>query len=112
MMTSVDLAKQERMEVRMEVLTELQVTGGFGFFLQVLQALWMRVRALTTLERLWHPSNRLETRSEVGLTGVEVMRLMERDGVESDRSAELALTGHELLGRGRKLPCNQKSELT
>ena len=112
MMTSVDLAKQERMEVRMEVLTELQVTGGFGFFLQVLQALWMRVRALTNLERLWHLSNIFEMRSEVGLTGVEVTRLMERDGVESDRSAELGLTGQELLGRGRKLPCSQKSELT
>ena len=112
MMTSVDLAKQERMEVRMEVLTELQVTGGFGFFLQVLQALWMRVRALTNLERLWHRSNIFEMRSEVGLTGVEVTRLMERDGVESDRSAELGLTGQELLGRGRKLPCSQKSELT
>ena len=98
MMISADLAKQERMEVRMEVLTELQVTGGFGFFLQVLQALWMRVRALITLERLWQCFNRLEMRSEVGLTGVEVVRLTDRDGIGSDRRVELALTGQELLG--------------
>ena len=97
-MISADLAKQERMEVRMEVLTELQVTGGLGFFLQDLQTLWMRVRAQITLERLWQCSSRLEMRSEVGLTGLEVVRWMDRDGVESDRRVELALTGQELSG--------------
>ena len=53
MMVSAELAKQLMMEVRMEVLTELQVVGGLGFLLQVLQTLWMRVRVATTLERLW-----------------------------------------------------------
>ena len=37
MMVSAELAKHLMMEVRMEVLTELQVVGGLGFLLQVLQ---------------------------------------------------------------------------
>ena len=93
-MVSAELAKQERMEV----LTELQVTGRLGSFLQALQTLWMRVRALITLERLWLWSNRLEMRSEVGLTGVEVVRWMDRDGGESERRVELALIGQEPSG--------------
>ena len=97
-MVSAELAKQERMEVRMEVLTEFQVTGGLGFFLQALQTLWMRVRALITLERLWLWSSRLEMRSEVGLTGVEVVSWMDRDWGESERREELALIGQELSG--------------
>ena len=98
MMVSAELAKQLTMEVRMEVLTELQVVGGLGFLLQVLQTLWMRVRAAITLERLWLWSSRRMMRSEVALTGVEVVRLMDRDGGESERREEHALIGQELSG--------------
>ena len=98
MMVSAELAKQLTMEVKMEVLTELQVASGLGFLLQVLQTLWMRVRAATTLERLWLWFRRLVMRSEVALTGVEVVRLMDRDGGVSERREELALIGQEFSG--------------
>ena len=94
MMVSAELAKQ----LMMEVLTELQVVGGLGFLLQVLQTLWMRVRAVTTLERLWLWFRRLVMRSVVALTGVEVVRLMDRDGGESERREEHSLIGQELSG--------------
>ena len=98
MMVSAELAKQLTMEVKMEVLTELQVVGGLGFLLQVLQTLWMRVRAAITLERLWLWSSRRVMRSEIALTGVEVVRLMDRDGGESERREEHSLIGQELSG--------------
>ena len=98
MMVSAELAKQLMMEVRMEVLTELQVVGGLGFLLQVLQTLWMRVRAATTLERLWLWFRRLVMRSEVALTEVEVVRLTDRDGGGSERREELSLIGQESSG--------------
>ena len=99
MMVSAELAKQLMMEVRLEVLMELQVVGGLGFLLQVLQTLWMRVRAAITLERLWLGSSRLVIlRSEVALTGVEMVRLMDRDGGESERRKEHSLIGQELSG--------------
>ena len=98
MMVSAELAKQLMMKDRMDVLTELQVVGGLGFRLQVLQPLWTRVRAATTLERLWLCSKRLMMRSEDTLTSVVVVRLMDREGGESERRDEHSLTGQELSG--------------
>ena len=50
-------------EERMEILTKFQVALGSGFFLRVLQILWINVRAVTTLEMLWLRSRRLVMRS-------------------------------------------------
>ena len=49
---------------------------GTGFCLRVLQALCMNVKAEITLERLWLHSRRLIMRSEDGLVGTFVTRLM------------------------------------
>ena len=98
MTVSAELAKHLMMKERMEVLTELQVVDGLGFLLQVLQLLWMKVSAATTLERLWLCSRRLMTRSEDMLRGRAVMRLMDRDGGVSERREELALIGQEFSG--------------
>ena len=67
-------------EERMEILMEFQVAMGLGFCLQVLQILWINVRALTTLERLWLRSWRLVMRSEDGLEGTVEIRLMVLEG--------------------------------
>ena len=61
-------------------LTEFQVAMGLGFCLRVLQILWMNVRALTTLERLWLRSRRLVMRSEDGSEGTVAIRLMVLEG--------------------------------
>ena len=58
--------KHLRTEERMEVLTEYQVLVGFGFCLRDLQILWIKVSALTTLERLQLRSRRLMMRSRMG----------------------------------------------
>ena len=52
----------------------------------------------TTLERLWLCSKRLMMRSEDMLTGGVVVRLMDREGGESERRDEHSLTGQELTG--------------
>ena len=67
-------------EERMEILTEFQVVVGLGFCLWVLQILWINVRALTTLERLWLRSRRLVMRSEDGLAATVEMTLMVLEG--------------------------------
>lgn len=61
---------------RMEVLTEFQGAMGSGFCLQVLQDLFINVRALITLERLWLCCIRLIVRSEDWLIGKAAMMLM------------------------------------
>ena len=68
--------KHLRTEERMEVLTEYQVLVGVGFCIRDLQILWINVRALTTLERLWLRSRRLMMRSEDGLAFMMEMTLM------------------------------------
>ena len=67
-------------EERMEILTEFQVALGLGFSLRVLQILWINVRALTTLERLWLRSRRLVMRSEDGLMATVEMALIVLEG--------------------------------
>ena len=62
-MTSVFLTKHLIMEDKMEVLIWFQVESGFGFALQVLQDLCMRVMALITLLRLWVRTRSLVIRS-------------------------------------------------
>ena len=52
----------------------------------------------TTLERLWLCSKRQMMRLEDTLTGVVVVRLMDREGGESERRDEHSLTGQELSG--------------
>ena len=95
---SVELAKHLMMKERMEVLTELQVVDGLGFLLQVLQLLWMKVSAATTLERLWLCSRRLMTRSEDMLRGRVVMRLTDLEGISSEGRDVQFFTGQEDLG--------------
>ena len=58
----------------------------------------MKVRAATTLERLWLCSRRLIMRLEDMLTSVVLVRLMDREGKESERRDEHSLTGQELSG--------------
>ena len=58
----------------------------------------MKVRAATTLERLWLCSKRLKMRSEDSLTGMVMVRLMDREGKESERRDVHSLTGQELSG--------------
>ena len=72
--------KHLRTEERMEILTEFQVVVGLGFCLRVLQILWINVRALTTLERLWLRSRRLVMRSEDGLGATVEITLMVLEG--------------------------------
>ena len=72
--------KHLRTEKRMEVLTEFQVLVGLRFCLRVQQILWINVRALTTLERLWLRSRRLVRRSEDGLTATVEMTLIVLEG--------------------------------
>ena len=98
MMVSAVLVKQLIMKDRMDVLMELQVVGGLGFRLQALQPLWMKVRAATTLERLWLCSRRLMTRLEDGLAGQAVMRFMDLEGISSKGRDAQFLTGQEDLG--------------
>ena len=71
MMASATGEKHLRTEERMDVLTEFQELAVLGFCLRVLQALWIKVRALTTLERLWLRSRRLVMRSEMALIVLE-----------------------------------------
>ena len=80
MMASAAGEKHLRTEERMEVLTEFQELAGLGFCLRVLQALWIKVRALTTLERLWLRSRRLVMRSEDGLMATVEMALIVLEG--------------------------------
>ena len=99
------------MEEEMEILTEFQVKAGLGFCLRVLQLLWMKVSAVITLERLWLCSRRLMMRAEDGSAGTAVVRFMILVGSSlMGRDAQL-LIGQDDLGWGRKLPCNQKSDL-
>ena len=81
MMVSVALAKHLISEDEMEVLTVFQVTASVGLALQALQALWMKVRAFTTFEKLWLCSRRLMIRSWDGLTGIVAMMLTDLVGV-------------------------------
>ena len=53
---------------------------GLGFCFWVLQSLWINVRALTTLERLWLHSRRLVMRSEDGSVATVEMTLMVLEG--------------------------------
>ena len=76
MIVSAAEEKHLRTEERMEVLTEYQVLVGVGFCLRDLQILWINVRALTTLERLWLRSRRLMMRSEDGSVFMVEMTLM------------------------------------
>ena len=71
MMVSAAEEKHLMTEKRMEILTEL------GFCLRVLLILWINVRALTTLERLWLHSRRLVMMSEDrSAATVEVMLMV------------------------------------
>ena len=83
---------------RMEALTELQMATGLGFCLRVLQLLWMKVRAVFTLERLWLCSRRLVTRSEDRFAGMAVMRLMVLDGILFRGRDTQFLVGQDDLG--------------
>ena len=76
MSVSASEEKHLRIEDRMEVLTECQVLVGFGFCLRDLHILWMKVRALITLERLRLRSRRLMMRSEDGSVFMVEMTLM------------------------------------
>ena len=98
MTVSAALVKHLRMKERMKVLTELQVVDGLGFLLQVLQLLWMKVRADTTLERLWVCLRRLLTRSVDELRGRAVRRLTDLEGMSSRGRDAQFLTGQEGLG--------------
>ena len=98
MTVSAEPAKHLMMKERMEVLTELQVEDGLGFLLQVLQLLWMKVSAATTLERLWLCLRRLITRSEDGLAGRAVMRFMDLEGISSKGRDAQFLTFQDDLG--------------
>ena len=80
MRVSVEVEKLLMMNDEMEILTEFQVALGLGFSLRVLQILWINVRALTTLERLWLRSRRLVMRSEDGSEGTVAIRLMVLEG--------------------------------
>ena len=80
MTVSVAEEKHLMTEERMEILTEFQVALGSGFCLWVLQILWMNVRAVTTLERLWLRSKRLVMRLEDGSEGTVAIRLMVLEG--------------------------------
>ena len=72
--------KHLMMEERIEILTEFQVVVGLGFCLRVLQILWINVRALTTLERLWLRSRRLVMMSEDGSAATVEITLMVLEG--------------------------------
>ena len=98
MTVSAELAKHLMMKERMEVLTELQVVDGLGFLLQVLQLLWMKVSAATTLERLRLCSRRLMTRSEDMLRGRAVISLTDLEGISSEGRDVQFFTGQEDLG--------------
>ena len=80
MTVSVAEEKHLMTEERMEILMEFQVVLGTGSFLWVQQLLWMNVRAVTTLERLWLRSRRLVMRSEDGSEGTVAIRLMVLEG--------------------------------
>ena len=99
------------MEEEMEILTEFQVEVGLGFCLQVLQLLWMKVSAAITLERLWLCSRRLMMRAEDGSAGTAVVRFMNLVGILLMGGDTQFLIGQDDLGWGRKLLCNQKSDL-
>ena len=58
----------------------------------------MKVRAATTLERLWVCSRRLLTRSEDELRGWVVRRLTYLEGISSRGRDAQFLTGQEGLG--------------
>ena len=95
-MTSVLLAKHLMMEDEMEVLTWFQVESGFGFALQVLQVLCMRVMALITLVRLCVCTRRLVIRSWDWLTGM-VMTLIDLVSESEVGRAVQATMGQEDL---------------
>ena len=80
MMASAAGEKHLRTKERMEVLTEFQELAGLGFCLRVLQTLWIKVRALITLERLWLCSRRLVMRLEDGSEGTVATRLTVLEG--------------------------------
>ena len=98
-------------EDEMEILTEFQGKLGLGFCLPVLQLLWMKVNAAITMERFWLYSRGLMIRLEGGSTGTAVVRFMVLVGRSlTGRDAHFFI-GQDDLGWGRKLPCNQKSDL-
>ena len=82
MMASAAGEKHLRTEERMEVggRNSRSWQGWEGFCLRVLQTLWIKVRALTTLERLWLRSRRLVMRSEDGLMATVEMALIVLEG--------------------------------
>ena len=80
MTVSVAEEKHLMTEERMEILTKFQVVVGLGFCLRVLQILWINVRALTTLERLWLRSRRLVMRLEDGSAATVEIMLMVLEG--------------------------------
>ena len=61
-------------------MTEFQVVVRSGFCLRVLQILWINIRALTTLERLWLHSRRLVMRLEDGSAATVEIMLMVLEG--------------------------------
>ena len=70
----------------------------------------MNVKAEITLERLWLCPRRLMMRSEDGLMGTVVTRLMVLGGRSCRGRDVQTLIGQEERGRGRKLPFNQNAE--
>ena len=58
----------------------------------------MKVRTASTLERLWLCSKRLMMSLEDTLTGVVMVRLMDREGKELERRDVHSLIGQELSG--------------
>ena len=95
-MTSVFLTKHLIMEDKMEVLIWFQVESGFGFALQVLQDLWMRVMALITLLRLWVRTRSLVIRSWDWSAGM-VMTLIDLVRVSDVGRAVQTMIGQEDL---------------
>ena len=65
---------------------------------------------MITLERLWLCTRRLITRSEEGLTGTATVRLLVLEG-RSLEERDAHMIGQEDFDWGRKLLCNQKSDL-
>lgn len=74
-MISASSVKHLMTEAEMEDLMVLQDEDGVGLALLALQALWMKVKALMTLEKLWVFFRRLMITSLEGLTGLVEMRL-------------------------------------
>ena len=80
MMISASSVKHLMTEAEMEDLMVLQDEDGVGLALLALQALWMKVKALMTLEKLWVFFRRLMIKSWDWQTGMVVMMLTDLVG--------------------------------